>query len=187
MKRRAPLIGLTGGARCGKNTVGTWLSEMLVIPTYAIAMPIKAICSEVMGWDERHLEGALKEVVDPRWGISPRHAFQTLGTDWGRNMIHPDIWIRLAQRVYESSTRGLILTDVRFESEADWLDRMGGMLVHVRRVNLEEHRKDVPKHESEKLLPWRYHDVVMTPCATLDELREETGRVYRLFAERPHL
>lgn len=174
------LIGLTGGARCGKDTVGGWLSQKLYIPTYALAGPIKAICSEIMGWDERQLYGDLKEIVDPDYGVTPRRAFQTLGTEWGRNMIHPDIWVMIAERTYKSSPKGLILTDVRFPNEVKWIDKMGGLLVHVRRKDLDKAQADVDtEHVSEQLLPERIHDHVMPAAENLRELHEYTERLVR--------
>lgn len=55
------LIGLTGLARCGKDTFGEMLAQKLGYETYALASPIKEFINDLFGWDERMSDGALKE------------------------------------------------------------------------------------------------------------------------------
>jgi len=59
------LIGITGKARSGKDTIGKILQARLgsEYSIYALASPIKAIINTLAGWDERHADGELKEVV----------------------------------------------------------------------------------------------------------------------------
>ena len=76
---------------------------------------------------------------------------QTLGTEWGRDQVHPELWIRHAQRRLDNYRRvsvNVVVTDVRFPNEADWLRANGGELWHVLRktapnvVNL--HASNIP-------------------------------------------
>lgn len=58
---------------------------------------------------------------------APRHA-DTSGTDWGREMIHPDIWLRITARRTQKimampdthHIQGIVISDVP-ENEADWI------------------------------------------------------------------
>lgn len=60
------IIGIAGKARSGKDTVaGMLLSEDPSFSRYNLADPIKACINEMFGLDERHSDGALKEVVLP--------------------------------------------------------------------------------------------------------------------------
>jgi hypothetical protein len=61
------LIGLQSstGAQSGKDTVATMFQQHMEIERYALADPIKECINELFNWDERHSEGALKEVVLP--------------------------------------------------------------------------------------------------------------------------
>ena len=63
---------------------------------------------------------------------------QTLGNGWGRKMIHREIWINaLRNRLTLSrSYWPLVITDVRYENEAQTVRDMGGWIVHVRRPQL---------------------------------------------------
>lgn len=129
------LIGLAGPARSGKDTAGHYLKQRLGIETYALASPIKVTINEFFGWDERHSDGELKEVVDPVWGCSPRKAYQLFGTEFGRS-IRPDLWLHMA-KVRFNELGGLIVTDIRFENEAQWIRQAGGTIIHVQRDDCE--------------------------------------------------
>lgn len=90
------------------------------------------LCNELFGWDDRHAFGDLKEIVDDYWGISPRHAYQTLGTEWGRKLINDQLWVMKAQRELEKR-QFMVVPDIRFDNEVEWLRKNDGLLVLVQR------------------------------------------------------
>lgn len=54
---------------------------------------------------------------------------QTLGTEWGRDLIHPSLWTRAWMARAGS---GLVVTDdCRFENEAEAVRRLGGHIIRV--------------------------------------------------------
>jgi hypothetical protein len=159
------LIGLHGPARSGKTSVGNILSGEMNIPTYALALPLKEAANSIFGWDQRHAEGELKEIEDPFWGVSPRRVYQTLGTEWGRNTIRDDLWLRRAEMVLNKA-QGLVITDIRFPNERDWLLDHGGVMVHVIRHDI----RKVAAHSSEAGLPVGFNDYVLLNNRTLDDL-----------------
>ena len=62
------IIGISGRARQGKDTVGKMICD--AVPgarTIAFADPIKAALKEFFDWTDEHVSGALKEVGDPRY------------------------------------------------------------------------------------------------------------------------
>jgi len=172
------LIGLSGLARSGKDTTGRFLSELIGCPTYALASPIKQACNELFGWDSRHSDGELKEVADPFWGVSPRYAYQTLGTEWGRNLIRDDIWLKRAEMMLDKHG-SLIVTDVRFENEAKWIRDMGGKLIHVKREGIES----VLKHASENGVAIQPEDVVLYNNWSIEQLKDNCKDLVKLLAE----
>ena len=130
------VIGIAGPARVGKNTVadaiGDWLWEdtthsYLMSP---MAGPIKEALRELFGWTDEHLEGSLKEVVDERWGFSPRRAMQWMGTEWGREFLGPDTWIKRQARNI-GTVDVIIIPDIRFDNEAEFV-RKNGVVIHVK-------------------------------------------------------
>lgn len=62
------IIGVAGKAGSGKDTFADFLLEDLKskgvkISKYNLALPIKAFINDLMGWDDRHAYGELKEVI----------------------------------------------------------------------------------------------------------------------------
>lgn len=122
------IIGLTGSAGCGKSTISNIIQQL--DPRFqckSFAAPIKEMCALGLGLGYDQIEGEEKEVPHPVYGVSPRHIMQTLGTDWGRSLIHPDIWVLRLEQNLASHT---LISDVRFENEAE-LVRKYGALIHI--------------------------------------------------------
>ncbi|RJG46480.1 hypothetical protein D3Y55_21025 [Mesorhizobium sp. DCY119] len=83
-----------------------------------------------VGLTEAEIEGDLKEAPSVRLaGKTPRHAMQTLGTEWGRNCMGEDFWVGIwRQRVEAIIEVGgrVIVDDCRFPNEAATIRRLGG-------------------------------------------------------------
>lgn len=170
------LIALTGRAHSGKSSLAKMLAKTVPLAKfhqYAFASPIKLTVNALFGWDQRHSEGALKEIVDPAWGVSPRRAYQTFGTDWGRSMICDDIWLKYAEHT-AAQHYGMLITDLRFENEAAWVRRRNGLIVHVRRAGDFGIQSD---HPSERGIAANKADYCTDACVDLDALYHETGRI----------
>lgn len=133
------LIGLAGRARTGKSTVAALLSHHGFLH-YAFADPIRRGVRAMLNLSHEQLYGERKEApIDWLDGITPRRLMQTLGTEWGRDCAHRDVWVRLAQREWQNvrdsytGCPGLVISDVRFENEAKWIREAGGQVWHVLR------------------------------------------------------
>lgn len=138
------IIGLTGKARSGKDTVAEHLNIAHSFHHYWYSKPMKDALRVVFGWNDDHLYGDLKEVKDKRYDVSPRVALQTLGTEWGRDCIGKDIWINRAKAemaVHEN----IVISDCRFDNEAIAIREMGGYVIRVVRGDAQE----VAAHTSE--------------------------------------
>lgn len=66
---------------------------------------------------------------------SPRKIMQTLGTEWGRDMVHPDFWVATAERRMEQFDK-VVVTDLRFPNELKFLRDAGAHIVRVHRPAL---------------------------------------------------
>lgn len=140
-RSRIGLIGLRGS---GKTTAANLLRE-LDYTRLSFASPLKAMCSELVApmsyqGDARleYLFGSKKEEVIPHLGVTGRHLMQTLGTEWGRNMIHSDIWINilLNNPIFQSWEK-VVVDDVRFLYEAKALRDNGAKLIRITRPGIE--------------------------------------------------
>lgn len=180
MKR---LIGIAGKAGSGKNTVAMFAIEQsrYTLPI-ALADPIYSMADVLLvsfGIDPEWGDRKWKEEVHPLLSVSPRRILQTLGTEWGRQLIAPDLWISLAKgRIARlmSSGFGVIVTDVRFENEADMIRAEGGCIWHVDR--------EVPQvegHVSEDGIVFKSGDTLIDNFGTLEELKIEVCRGLKRF------
>jgi len=142
------LVGLVGRLGSGKTTVADYLEEQYGFSRVKFADPLKDMLRAI-GLTEDHIEGHLKEEpCDLLMGQTPRHAMQTLGTEWGRNCLHPNLWVRLwAER---AGTKRMVVTDdCRFPNEMDMIRINGGLLIRI--VPGFPGFKDAPvQHESER-------------------------------------
>lgn len=144
------LIGLCGPAGSGKDTVAKYMANC-GFTRYTLAMPLKKGLEAMFGidlatWDNREV----KEAVIPWIGKSPRQLAQTLGTEWGRQQVHPQIWVNLMlhnwDMVRQSLSPRMVVTDVRFDNEAQAIIDAGGTVWRVER----ERVTPVAEHVSEK-------------------------------------
>lgn len=98
------------------------------------------------------LAGVITQVIaagEKNGGGTPRHLMQLIGTEWGRDCIHPDFWISLWQRTaYDVLDHGgkVVCDDVRFENEVATIRKENGVLLKVERAGL----KSTSSHISEK-------------------------------------
>jgi hypothetical protein len=146
------IVGLSGLAGAGKDTAAAAIMrDSKPVYEYAFARPMKEAAKILMGWTDDHVRGELKEVVDPLYGVSPRYVLQTLGTEWGRKIINTDLWTLRAKRFIETCREqdpncNIIITDVRFDNEAAFIVRLGGVVLNIIRPSND---KVVLKHISE--------------------------------------
>jgi hypothetical protein len=128
------LIGFTGLAGSGKSTAANYLVRKHGFVRVRFADTLKEMM-RVFGLGQAEIEGGLKERPCPLlMGKTPRWAMQSLGTEWGRDCIHPDIWVSAWERkacdVLDHGGR-VVVDDVRFDNEVAKLAGMRGALVRV--------------------------------------------------------
>lgn len=124
------IIGITGKAGSGKDTVGRFIEAQYGFVRRAFATPLKQMLAAI-GIHEPPREH--KELPLEGWGFSYRRAAQLLGTEWGRKL-HDEIWINAMSFEIDKDAMAqqhTVITDVRFENEAAMIRERGGVVVHV--------------------------------------------------------
>lgn len=170
------LIGLSGKAGSGKTTLANYLVKQHGYKDFAFADKLKVVVGAAFDLSYDQLHGHSKEIVDPRWGRSPRWLMQFLGTDILRSH-WPDIWIRhLRQTILDVLSlfgqKPIVITDVRFIDEAEALRQLGAVLVRLERPGAGA-RAGIPDHISESELDaWKIWDwdFVINNSGTLEDL-----------------
>jgi hypothetical protein len=175
----AKLIGLCGPAGAGKNTVAEFLrdSERCSFHQLAFADPIYECIAVITGVSVAGLQNRdTKEAVIPWLGKSPRQMLQTLGTEWGRETVNPQIWIRIAiERAvpHLAVGRSVVITDVRFDNEAQAIIDAGGEVWRVTRNGWQCLDAGTAMHQSEAGVGEHLIARTIANAGSLDDLRRQ--------------
>lgn len=130
--RPAPqLIGITGQAGAGKNLAASMVPEATILHFADTIYAMLAVMLEVPIDTLR--DRAFKEQRVQWLGRSPRELLQTLGTEWGRQLVREDVWLAIAaRRVEEAIEDGpVVLADLRFDNEAEFIRSRGGQVWEI--------------------------------------------------------
>jgi dephospho-CoA kinase len=123
------VIGLIGKAGSGKTTAAKYLVSKYGFTWLRFSSSLKLMLSCGLGIPDEYIDGDKKnEPCEQLCGRTVRHAMITLGTEWGRNLIHEDIWVKALERqMCEHLREGrdkFVIDDVRFLSEANWITKI---------------------------------------------------------------
>ena len=140
------IVGLVGLIGAGKGTVADLLVERHNFIKESFANSVKDAVSAIFGWDRALLEGdtpesrAWREQKDDFWSeklgreMSPRLALQLMGTEAGRDVFHPDLWVHtVLNRCAKSPNNNYVIADVRFPNEIKVIQEAGGVVIRVKR------------------------------------------------------
>lgn len=170
------LIGLTGAAGAGKGSVANVLVEGAGFLEMAFADPLYAAVAAITGISVANLKDRrLKEQVIPWIGKSPRELLQLLGTEFGRNMVKESLWIDRAGQTFDAhaaSGAHTVVTDVRFDNEAEAIRARGGLVWEVVRPAPSCLVGESAAHASEQGIRREYVDSRIANDGTLDDLRD---------------
>ena len=143
------IIGITGSAGSGKDTIGDILVSNL--PNWkklSFAGHLKDVTALLFGFDRKMLAGEtpedreVREQPDQYWSekmgkdFTPRFALQFLGTNLLRNQLHQNIWVDCLEKTILNSDENVVITDVRFPNEIDMIKNIGGEIWRVERGTL---------------------------------------------------
>jgi hypothetical protein len=171
------LIGLLAKKRHGKDTLADYLVNRYGFNKDALAEPLKNVCKELFLLSDEQMYGDLKEIVDTRYGVSPRQIFQFIGTDLLRKQmgnlipsLKDNLWINLLQIRYTNALKSnpavrFVVADIRMENEADMIKELNGIIIKIDRPS----KKDVDEHFSEQIDKVKNYDYLISNEGTIEE------------------
>lgn len=165
---RPNLIGISGKMGSGKDTlsivmnyiaddnapdsIGRWTQDVddFAYKNKKYSEKLKYMVCFLIGCSRSDLEDREfkeKELGEEWDGLTPRKLLQLLGTEAGRQIIHPNIWVNALFADWKSGyvEQGAgwieteddypnwIVTDVRFPNEAKAIKDRGGILIRINR------------------------------------------------------
>jgi len=138
------IIGVVGFIGSGKGTVADILVQKHNFTKLSFADSLKDATAAIFGWPRHLLEGetaesrAWREEKDEWWSektgkyITPRNMLQVMGTEVGRDMLDPNIWIYSLERKMDLYPN-VVIADVRFPNEIKFIQEKGGFVIRVKR------------------------------------------------------
>lgn len=188
------IIGITGRAGAGKDTTAERLVSHYGFHRFAFADPLRDMLFALLesaGVDHDWVtEPGLKEQVIPGIGASYRQLAQTLGTEWARKHLGDDFWLRVADMALGLKPFALgnsapvhdriVISDVRFYNEVQWIRERGGFVIRVERTT-----QAVRPHISEQLTDALEVYTTLNNNGPLDSLHRQVDRIAELVNVQP--
>lgn len=175
------IVGIAGRKGSGKTTVADGLED-IGFDRLSFASTLKLMARVLMtdcGLNNEQIAHYQqdKEAVMPVIGVSYRHLCQTLGTEWGRQHIHADLWVIAAKDRANKHPVPVVFDDVRFDNEADMIRESGGLIIHLERPGLPA--DDL--HASEHGITYRRGDIRLSNESGVDDLMQAAIDAVRRF------
>lgn len=168
---RVKIIGLSGWARVGKDTVASRLvsshgyvrssfADLIRDALYKLNPSIDvsgytmglSSAVDLMGWEELKSQS-----------VGIRGLMQRMGTEVGREMFGDNFWVDAAIDSIEDGTN-VVFADVRYPNEADAIKALGGEIWRINREGIEP----ANDHPSETALDAYQFDCIMFNNGTLE-------------------
>jgi len=185
------LIGISGKKFAGKDTTADCIINQLEelfelegldfkIQKLPFAGTLKEMCINMFGLTpEQCYDPKEKEVIDFRYGKTPRRIMQEVGCKLRE--VWPDVWVENTIRKYKKGEADIsIITDCRFPNEVQRIKSEGGKILRVNR-NLPSEDFDASEIALDN---WEDWDYIIENNGTIEDLNKaitDSGIIEYLF------
>jgi hypothetical protein len=122
------IIGFVGRAGAGKDSAAVVFSTSHRVVRFA--QPIKDACKALYGWCDNAIESRIKDVVDERWGISPRQAMIHMAKNT-KHFTTEDFFVKRMLEDWRGDP--IVIPDVGYQYEIDAIHSLGGITLKITR------------------------------------------------------
>ena len=126
------IVAISGKRGAGKSTLADILIKDYGFKRVSFAAPLKERVKRDFDLSEDQVNGCLKELIDPRYGKTPRDIMIAYG-DMFRS-IDSEYWVRAAEAQLVDLDAPAVIDDMRYENEAFMLMRRGAYMVRLNRL-----------------------------------------------------
>lgn len=187
MQKLPRVVALCGARRTGKDTIANYLVFKYGYEHIKITSPLKDICKVLFQFTDEQLETDLKEVVDTRWGVSPRQVMQFVGTDMFQYKIQellPQVgrhfWINsLVEAIRGQPGKRFVISDLRFHHEMGGLSLFMPFIIKVITDRIQQNKTD--SHVSECEQKEIKEDILVTNNNKIEDLYKKIDDVFSMF------
>lgn len=188
------IVLVCGHAGAGKDTVADVFVRLAEFELRKFADPLYDMLAA--GW------GTSRDMLDmwkrqnallPATGVTVRHALQTLGTEWGRQMMHENVWSNICAARIDASQNAygdlfqqrFVISDLRFMNEL----RLMRARYHTRCFVIGIERPDAEGsgmvHASEQDIQMLLQeaDIVLKNEGTLEELEDKARSLIEMWSD----
>lgn len=178
---------------CGKSTLANHLDSR-GYQLIKFATPLKDMLRTFLTHlgirdPEDYIEGAFKESLIPGLPkpsdhrdipLTFRYLAQTLGTEWGRGLVSPTLWVDItAGKLDRRGTQKVVVDDMRFPNEYLALKNRGAFMVRITRPNVAG-SSGIKGHKSEGALCSLAWDLDLVNDGTVDDLKVKLNKALGL-------
>lgn len=191
------LIGLHGKPRVGKDTLANHLIAQHKLLRFGPSVPVKDTTAAMFDIPREYLDDdKMKDEMDPFWGMTYRQMAQKVGKESSRDVFGDDIWLRhVEKKLKEIETNpyslkdlnihqpkrynGIILADIRYANEIEWVKKHGGDVIFVLRDNAP--KSSDTGHVVDAGLPTDLADILVYNNGTIEELYANFDRLFKVY------
>jgi hypothetical protein len=189
------IIAICGAKRSGKDILAKYIVSTYKYKKISFAEPLKKAIKELfdfndfqVGINEEDSNGDEKDIIDERWGITPRRALQYFGTEIMQNNINElipntdrgffaDILLSRISRDADN----YVISDMRFLHEYNKLKNSTNIKsLIIIKINRPSIKNNIDTHISEKEYIEIPHDVEFINDGTIKDLTD----LFDIFYER---
>jgi hypothetical protein len=192
------IIAICGAKRSGKDILSKHIVSKYNYKKISFAEPLKKAVKELfnfndiqVGIDEENCNGYEKDMIDERWGISPRKALQFFGTEVMQNTINELIpntergfFADILLSHISGENTNYVISDLRFLHEYNKLKSSEKVkYLIIIKINRPSIKCNIDSHISENEYMNIPHDIEIMNDGTIDDLKDLFDIFYEKYWE----
>jgi len=141
------ILGIAGKKQSGKDTFADYIIQNArgLVAKMHLSDPLKDEVAQLLSIPRQRIDNE-KTYFRP--------LLQWYGTEWKRRQFGNDYWIKkLEEKVLLSNAHIIIIPDIRFANEIDWVRHMGGTVIIMERLGAVDNDTHISENQINSFVP----------------------------------